>query len=105
MNTPIAPLQWPYPAIDEAWQAGDRSFFETTLDVYENQLNCLPPVAQLGSHFLVGEPYTHTGEGARIVALYAAFYQLGNRVFCRMETLREFALRQSVPAIYAQFGL
>jgi len=83
---------WPYPEIFNRYKAGDRSWFETTEDVYWDQLGSVPPYRHNGKAFVVGVPWDHTPDDIPIATV---FVQVAGRYFCRMIALNEWK-----PAIF-----
>jgi len=73
----------------ELWAAMDAyptEWIPTTAGMYWQMLECLPPRAQRGGRFLVGEPKTHiNGE-----AVHACFCERDGGYFAKHMTVREF---------------
>lgn len=72
------------------WAAMDAKPLEwipTTKAMYWEMLECVPPKAQRGRAFLVGEPLRHNENGQ---AVHACFRQSGNQYFARNLTLEQF---------------
>ncbi len=72
------------------WAAMDASpseWIPTTESMYWHMLECVPPRAQRGRAFLVGEPLRDDSEGK---AVHACFKQSGNDYFARNLTLEQF---------------
>jgi hypothetical protein len=78
--------EWPYPAVDNMFKAGDRSWREVSKNIYWEQLEALPPAKMNGNCFAVGEPWDHDNRGA----IVTMFVQVGERYFCRMDHLIDF---------------
>lgn len=78
-------LEW-----DELWaamKAAPEAWIETTDKMYEHMLGVVPPRAQLGEWFLVGEPYTHNDEGK---AVYVGFKTVNERYYAKHLTVAQF---------------
>lgn len=72
------------------WAAMDSKPLEwipTTEAMYWHMLECVPPRAQRGGAFLVGEANNHNSDGK---AVYACFKQSGDDYFARYLTLEQF---------------
>lgn len=93
--------QWPFPAAYELYNAGDDSFIETTSRAHWQMLGAVPPRIQRGSDFLAGEAWHHNEAGQPI---YAAFYKVAGRFFCRMETRQQFELNTGRAAVMRQLA-
>lgn len=79
------PLEW-----SDLWAAMDAQpteWIETTESMYWQMLECVPPRADAGSRFLVGEPKTHNAEGK---AVHACFRQVGDTYQAKHMTVAEF---------------
>lgn len=81
----VEKLEWSalWPAMDAAPEA----WIPTTEDMYWQMLECLPPRAQSGGRFLVGEAERHNEEGK---AVHACFKRVGNSYFARYLTVEQF---------------
>jgi hypothetical protein len=80
-----AKLEWA-----ELWAAMDvnpSEWIPTTEAMYWEMLECVPPKAQRGGCFLVGEPLRHNENGK---AVHACFNKLGDDYFARNLTVEEF---------------
>lgn len=78
-------LEW-----QELWDAMDASpeaWIETTEKMYWNMLECVPPRAQLGDRFLVGEALRHDAEGK---AVHSCFKEVGSQFFAKNMTVEHF---------------
>ena len=62
-------------------------WISTTLEMYHEQLWVLPPTAQRGGAFLVGEPASHNRLGE---AVYACFLARNGRYFAKNMTVAQF---------------
>lgn len=72
------------------WAAMDASpaeWIPTTESMYWEMLGAVPPRAQRGGAFLVGEPLRHNENGQ---AVHACFKQSGDDYFARNLTLEQF---------------
>lgn len=72
------------------WAAMDAKPLEwipTTEAMYWEMLECVPPRAQRGGSFLVGEANNHNSDGK---AVYSCFKQSGDNYFARNLTLEQF---------------
>lgn len=72
------------------WAAMDAKPLEwipTTEAMYWHMLECVPPRAQRGGAFLVGEANNSNAEGK---AVYSCFKQSGDNYFARNLTLEQF---------------
>lgn len=68
--------------------AQPTEWIETTEDMYWDMLEALPPRAQAGNRFLVGEPKTHNAEGK---AVHACFWKKADgRYFAKHMTVEQF---------------
>ena len=78
-------LEW-----KELWDAMDAApdaWIETTEGMYWHMLEVVPPRAQLGDRFLVGEPLRHNEEGK---AVHACFKEIGPQFFAKNMTVEQF---------------
>ena len=85
---------WPFPRITDEWKRGNFNFFEITEEVFENQLNCLPPMRpEWGasySMFFCPEEYTYTDEGA----IHTVYIEIkgelptDSRFFCKLTSIK-----------------
>lgn len=74
----------------QLWAAMDAlpdDWIRTTDSMYQNMLEVLPPRAQAGARFLVGEAKTHNAEGK---AVYACFKKDGDSYFAKHMTVEQF---------------
>lgn len=74
----------------QLWAAMDAlpdDWIQTTRDMYFQMLECVPPRAQVGGLFLVGEAKTHNAEGK---AVHACFKEVCNKYFAKQMTIAEF---------------
>lgn len=84
------PTHWEPLAWKPLWDAMDAyptEWIPTTDVMYWNMLECVPPRAQSGGAFLVGEALRHNAEGK---AVHACFKQVGNSYFARNLTVEQF---------------
>lgn len=68
---------------------------KSTFERYWQMLEMLPPAAQTGNGFLVGEPVRHDGDGR---ALYTAFWQQGDAYFESAHPMSVASFRSLVAA-------
>ncbi len=98
--------QWPYNGEDGMsanFRAGNNLWIETNLESYWNQLECLPPIRQNNTVFMVGECYTHReSDGA---SCYAAFIEYDGRYFGKINALKDFDYNKYIQEIIKQFDL
>lgn len=80
-----AGLEWN--ALWDAMKERPDSWITTTEAMYWAMLECVPPRAQTGKAFLVGEPLRHNAEGK---AVHACFKQENGDYFSRNLTVAEF---------------
>lgn len=80
-----AGLEWN--ALWDAMKERPDSWITTTEAMYWAMLECVPPRAQTGKAFLVGEPLRHNAEGK---AVHACFKQENGDYFARNLTVAEF---------------
>jgi len=92
---------WPFPEAGIRFQAGDRSFVETTEDAYTSLLGAVPPLRYQAGAFLVGEAECDNERGC---PLFSALYRVDGRIFCRYETVLEFESHSSPGLIRAQIA-
>ena len=78
-------LEWS--SLWAAMEAQPEDWIPTTGGMYWAMLEVLPPRAQAGGAFLVGEPLRHNAEGK---AVHACFKQSGTGYFARNLTVEEF---------------
>lgn len=81
------PLGLEWSALWEAMDAKPDEWIETTEAMYWQMLECLPPRAQAGGRFLVGEAKTHNQDGK---AVHACFRRVGTDYFAKHMTVSEF---------------
>lgn len=80
-----SPLEW-----SDLWAAMDASpdaWVHTTEAMYWQMLEFLPPRADAGNRFLVGEPKTHNAEGK---AVHACFWERDGSYFAKHMTVEQF---------------
>lgn len=85
MQTITKPLVW-----NDLWQAmrqEPHAWVPTTQEMFNEMLCVLPPRAQGGGAFLVGEENHHDADGE---AVYACFKQVGDEFEARYMTVAEF---------------
>lgn len=86
MNQNASPLEW-----QPLWDAMDSrpdEWIETTSSMWWDMLECVPPRAQAGGRFLVGEPKRHDENGK---AVHACFWKRADgRCFAQHMTVDEF---------------
>jgi hypothetical protein len=78
-------LEW-----SELWTAMDakpQSWIATTKDMFWQMLEAVPPRADTGSRFLVGEPQRHNEQGK---AVYACFREVAGHFYARYLTMDQF---------------
>lgn len=80
-----AALEWQ--PLWDAMDAKPDEWIETTKAMYLQMLEILPPRAQVGGTFLVGEPQRHNEEGK---AVHACFMQSGASYHARYLTVEQF---------------
>ena len=81
----IEKLEW-----SELWAAMDaepEAWIPTTEDMFWQMLEAVPPRAQTGRGFLVGEPNRHNEQGQ---AVHACFKQVGSEFFAKYLTVEQF---------------
>ena len=71
----------------DAMKSNPEAWVPTTEGMYWDMLECLPPRAQSGGRFLVGEPERHNEQGE---AVHACFKQVGNEFFAKYMTVKQF---------------
>lgn len=91
--------EWPFPAINKKWEAGDRSWRETSLRIFNKMLGAVPPAVHTSAGFAAGEATTHSASGA----IHSMFIRLGKRYFCRLAPLYTFDALQYRAEIVRQF--
>ena len=75
---------WPYNGSDgmiENYSLQNGRWTECNEDHYENQLECVPPLRQNHSSFMVGEEYGWKEENGNSYSTYACFVQVKGRYF------------------------
>ena len=77
---------WPYPDINNAYNAGDSRWHEVDEEIFWEQLECVPPRRMTESGFMVGEPYSHSERGA----IHTCFMQVNGRYWGRMIALNDW---------------
>jgi hypothetical protein len=78
-------LEW-----DELWKAMEEKpseWIPTTTKMFWEMLEVLPPRAQRGDAFLVGEALRHNAQGETV---YACFSRFGENCYAKNLTLKEF---------------
>jgi hypothetical protein len=90
---------WPWPTIKGPRGHGSPSWFETTREVYDNQLGAVPPIYFRGG-FMASEPADHDARG---VPIYAALVEIGDRCFVR--EVAEDAAAASAAALRATISV
>ena len=83
--TPAKPLEWS--DLWSAMRAAPERWILTTETMFYERLCMLPPAAQSGAGFLVGEANRHNAEG---LAVYAAFVEVDGKHYARYLTHNEF---------------
>ncbi len=78
-------LEWQ--ALWDAMEAEPNEWIPTTEHMFWEMLEVLPPRAQTGRAFLVGEPLRSNSEGYPV---YACFKRMGNEYHAKNMTLKEF---------------
>lgn len=82
---------WPYPEVHFRYEAGHRYWFETSSDVYFDQLGALPPSIQDNGFFMMGEPFTsYVGPDNKPVVIYTVFACVDGRYFCKNDAINTF---------------
>lgn len=74
---------WPYPAITDAWRAGDATWFLVSKDRAMDALEAVPPRYIPGmspASFMMGECAAHDARG---VEVYTAFILMAGRYYAR----------------------
>lgn len=79
------PLEWS--ELWDAMKASPDAWIHTTESMYWHMLECVPPRAEFGNRFLVGEAERHNEEGK---AVHACFKQVGNEFFAKYMTVDQF---------------
>jgi len=79
------PLEWQ--ALWDAMDARPDDWIPTTEHMFWKMLECLPPRAQNGRAFLVGEPLRHDEHGHTV---HACFRQTGNEYHAKNMTVAQF---------------
>lgn len=82
MNTP---LEWS--DLWAAMKATPDAWIPTTEEMFWEMLECVPPRAQFGGRFLVGEAERHNEHGD---AVHACFKQVGTSHFAKYMTVQQF---------------
>ena len=70
-----------------AMKSDPGAWIETTSDMFDQMLGCVPPAAMGRGGFLVGEADHHNDEGA---AVMAHFSKQGAKIFAKYSTIAEF---------------
>lgn len=76
-------------------------FKTTTQERYWEMLECLPPAAQTGAGFLVGEPYDHDAKGRE--RYFAFFWQRYDDFEKAAHGLEEAFYEAAAPMTVAEF--
>ena len=85
--------EWPFPTITDAFRGGDKSFFEVSQRVFDEQLAALPPLIDEYTAgytiFRISEEWDTVG----LEPIHTLYIQLnregGSRYFCKMESLKK----------------
>lgn len=92
---------WPYPEMDNLYNAGDHSWIEVDEEIFYDQLECVPPARMRANAFMVGECWDEREEGA----LHSAFVEVQGRFFGRVVPLRKFNPARFTTEVIQQFHL
>lgn len=84
-NVERLPLEWA--DLWAAMYAEPSEWIATTESMYWEMLGVVPPAAQSGIGFLVGEPLRHNSDGD---AVHACFKQVGDKFYARNLTHAQF---------------
>jgi hypothetical protein len=86
--TPTTPPPLEWQPLWDAMDAEPTEWIETTGNMYQMMLGCVPPLAHRRGAFLVGEMLRYDEKGH---AVYACFWaRADGRVFARNFTVAEF---------------
>lgn len=78
-------LEWE--ALWDAMDASPDTWIETTEAMYWQMLEVVPPRAQMGDRFLVGEALRHDAQGKTV---HTCFKEVGSRFFAKNMTVEHF---------------
>lgn len=83
------PVVWGelWSAMKENYLAGNEKWVETTEEMYDEQLNVLPPEEWEHGSFLVGEAWNHNSNNESV---YACFMRFDGRYYARYLTRRQW---------------
>ena len=87
LRTVLLSIKLEWAALWAAMDALPDDWIRTTDNMYQNMLECVPPRAQAGARFLVGEAKTHNAEGK---AVHACFKKDGDSYFAKHMTVEQF---------------
>lgn len=73
-------------------------WIETTEAMWQHMLEVVPPRAQVGNRFLVGEALRHDASGK---AVHSCFIERDNRYFAKNMTVAEFHTDAFIDAYYS----
>jgi len=78
---------WPFPELDDKYNAADYSWREISIEIFDYLLDCVPPARMQGNAFAVGEAWKFDDQG---YSIHAVCCVVQDRYFCRNMRLANF---------------